>query len=67
MLMSQKLGKRLADACVSPDQALVAQALERNPAPSLLDAHMLDKPVVMQASADRQEPPKIVASTEPAQ
>jgi hypothetical protein len=38
MLMSQKLGKRLADACVSPDQAIVAKALELNPAPSLLDA-----------------------------
>jgi hypothetical protein len=38
MLMSQKLGRRLADACVSPDQALVAKELERNPVPGLLDA-----------------------------
>jgi hypothetical protein len=36
--MSQKLGRRLADACVSPDQALVAKELERNPVPGLLDA-----------------------------
>ena len=58
MLMSQKLGKRLADACVSPDQALVAQALERNPAPSLLDA-----PPVVQASADAEGATKVIAVT----
>jgi hypothetical protein len=38
MLMSQKLGRRLADACASADQLIVAKELERNPAPSLLDA-----------------------------
>lgn len=38
MLMSQKHGKRLADACVNAEQLLVAQEMERNPAPSLLDA-----------------------------
>jgi hypothetical protein len=38
MLMSQKQGKRLADACASADQLIVAKELERNPAPSLLDA-----------------------------
>lgn len=38
MLMNQKLGKRLADACVSPDQAITALALSRNPPPSVLDA-----------------------------
>jgi hypothetical protein len=37
MLMNQKEGKRLADECMNPDQLLVAQALERNPVPSLLD------------------------------
>lgn len=37
MLMDQKAGRRLADACVSADQAIVAKELERNPAPSLLD------------------------------
>jgi hypothetical protein len=46
MLMSQKLGKRLADACASADQLIVAKELERNPAPSLLDA-----PVQRQAAA----------------
>jgi hypothetical protein len=38
MLMNQKLGKRIADECMSADQLLVAQALARSPAPSLLDA-----------------------------
>ncbi len=38
MLMDQRAGKRLADECMSPDQAAVAQALKVNPAPSLLDA-----------------------------
>ena len=38
MLMSQKLGKRLADECKSPAQMLVAEALLKNPAPSVLDA-----------------------------
>jgi hypothetical protein len=44
MLMSQKLGKRLADACVNAEQLIVARDLERNPAPSLLDG-----PVILQA------------------
>lgn len=38
MLMNQKLGQRLADACMNPDQALVAEAMLKNPPPSLLDA-----------------------------
>jgi hypothetical protein len=38
MLMNQREGKRLADDCMNPDQLVVAQALERNPQPGLLDA-----------------------------
>jgi hypothetical protein len=38
MLMSQKLGRRLADECRSPLQAQVAQAMLVNPPPSILDA-----------------------------
>lgn len=37
MLMNQKLGQRLADACMSPAQIAVAESLTRNPPPSLLD------------------------------
>lgn len=36
MLMNQKLGKRLADACMSPEQAAVTESLRRNPAPDFL-------------------------------
>lgn len=38
MLMSQKLGQRLADACVNSEQAVVAEMMIKNPPPSLLDA-----------------------------
>ncbi len=38
MLMNQKLGRRLADACMNADQVQVAAAMERNPMPGLLDA-----------------------------
>jgi hypothetical protein len=38
MLMSQKLGQRLADECASPDQAVMADMLKKNPMPSILDA-----------------------------
>jgi hypothetical protein len=37
MLMSQKLGRRLADECASAIQRNVAQAMKLNPLPSLLD------------------------------
>ena len=37
MLMSQKLGRRLADGCKGPDQEKIAQAMLVNPPPSLLD------------------------------
>ena len=38
MLMNQKLGQRLADECMSPEQQQVAEAIKKNPPPSLLDA-----------------------------
>ena len=37
MLMSQKMGKRLADDCMNPAQAAVNEALKQNPMPSLLE------------------------------
>lgn len=43
MLMSQKLGQRLADECMAPDQAVMAADLKMNPVPSILDE---PKPVV---------------------
>ena len=38
MLMSQKLGQRLADDCMNPAQKAVTEALKANPVPSILDA-----------------------------
>ena len=38
MLMNQKLGQRLADACMSPAQIAVEAALQNAPAQSVLDA-----------------------------
>ncbi|MDF1483856.1 hypothetical protein PY257_01410 [Ramlibacter sp. H39-3-26] len=37
MLMNQKLGQRMADECMSPQQALVAEGFKTNPPPSLLE------------------------------
>ena len=37
MLMNQKLGKRLADACMSTEQTAMAEVLRKNPPPSVLD------------------------------
>ncbi len=39
MLMSQKLGQRLADECQSPAQQAVAEAMKKNPPPSILEPH----------------------------
>ncbi len=58
MLMDQRAGKRLADECMSPDQAAVAQALKTNPAPSLLDAPPAAKTASDAASATQ---PAVVA------
>ena len=41
MLMSQKLGQRLADECMSPEQVTLAEELKKNPRPGLLDAPLL--------------------------
>lgn len=38
MLMDQKLGKRLADECMSPMQVVMAETLKKYPPPSVLDA-----------------------------
>ena len=38
MLMSQKLGQRLADECQSPEQITFAEKLKANPQPSILDS-----------------------------
>jgi hypothetical protein len=42
MLMSQKLGLRLADECMSPEQMTFAEQMKKNPPRSLLEP--LDPP-----------------------
>lgn len=37
MLMNQKLGQRLADECMSPQQLVVAEAIKKNPPVSVLE------------------------------
>jgi hypothetical protein len=37
MLMNQKIGQRLADECMSPEQQLVAEAIKKNPPISVLE------------------------------
>lgn len=37
MLMSEKLGKRLVDACMNPEQLQVAEQMKTSPQPSVLD------------------------------
>ena len=46
MLMSQKLGARLADECMSPEQLTLADEMKRNPPKGLLDP--VDPPPVAQ-------------------
>ena len=47
MLMNQKLGSRLADACMSPTQMAVSSAMEKSPPPSLLDAPIAVRQTVL--------------------
>ena len=49
MLMSQKLGQRLADECMSPVQVTFADALKKNPAPGILDAAPVDRAMPVSA------------------
>lgn len=38
MLMNQKLGQRMADECMSPEQYVVAEAIKKAPPPSVFEA-----------------------------
>lgn len=76
MLMHTKLGKRLADACVNQSQAKVAEAMEKNPQPGLLDdpakkpaAHLpvlAIQPAKAEAAARLAEKPSLPAPAAPA-
>jgi hypothetical protein len=71
MLMSQKMGRRLADECMSPAQAAVAEALKLNPAPSLLEPLPTPKagsaaPAAATAATTAPTPAVTPATTSPA-
>ena len=51
MLMSQKIGQRLADECMSPSQLAFADEMKRNPPTSILDPLPKAKEVVVPAAA----------------
>ena len=61
MLMSQKLGQRLADECMSPAQVTFADALKKNPAPGILDA-VPAAPLVSDSSPEYIQPATPAAS-----
>ena len=60
MLMSQKLGQRLADECMSPAQVTLADEMKKNPMPGLLDA---PKPAASLAASERAVMPAPAASS----
>lgn len=49
MLMSQKLGQRLADECMSPVQMAFAEEMKKNPPVSILEPLPAARPVLVQA------------------
>ncbi|HWI81262.1 hypothetical protein [Ramlibacter sp.] len=51
MLMSQKMGRRLADDCMAPAQAAMAETLKKNPLPSLLEPLPAPKPAAAEPAA----------------
>jgi hypothetical protein len=61
MLMNQKIGKRLTDACINEAQFRVAQELERNPQASLLDDPV--KPKVNPTDKDNTHPVDNIPAT----
>ena len=68
MLMSQKMGRRLADDCMSPAQSAVNEGLKKNPMPSLLEPLPAPKPLPAAVSgpAPITEAPAAVPAVTPA-
>lgn len=51
MLMSQKMGRRLADECKAPEQVAVSAELAKHPLPSILDPVPAAKPAAADPAA----------------
>ena len=62
MLMSQKLGSRLADVCMNPAQMVVAAEMEKNPPSSLLEPVKAAAPI---APVPPPQPDKAAAQSAP--
>lgn len=56
MLMSQKLGQRLADECMSPAQLTFADEMKKNPPVSILEALPAARPAPAQAGTGSAQP-----------
>lgn len=64
MLMSQKLGQRMADECMSPLQATFADEMKKNPPVSILDPLPADKPATALAGTGSAQPAQAPAKAE---
>lgn len=62
MLMSQKLGQRLADECQSPQQLTYAEELKKNPLPSILEK-LPEPPAEAQVPGATPSTPSATATT----
>lgn len=60
MLMSQKLGQRLADECASPAQVALAEEMKRNPPVSLLEPLPKAKEAAAQPAVEPAAQPAVV-------
>ncbi len=65
MLMSQKIGKRLADECMNPIQAAMNETLKKNPIPSLLEPLPTAKVPATEPSTLASTPPTAEAQEPP--
>ena len=62
MLMSQKIGQRLADECASPAQVTYADEIKKNPLPSILDPLPPAKAASSATGTGSSQPPMPAAS-----
>ena len=56
MLMSQKMGKRLADDCMAPPQLAMSESLKKNPMPSILEPLPAAKPAASEPAGQATPP-----------
>jgi hypothetical protein len=62
MLMSQKMGRRLADECKAPEQVAVSAELVKHPLPSILEPLPAAKPAATEPAAQPAAAPAAAAA-----